>query len=511
MAATPNTLLIEGTFAELADELAQYIDAIRKVEKGVYAEITPALEALRGIDQIEEPSAAQRQQILSKRDEVLKKIVVAAQALNAAPEKGEKTLSVYIDLHVYTSNTIPRCTRRLTKMDSNTEITAAYNLLIHLIRQSSSVSMFLPRICGYLAKPFTSSPQHGSSLAISILSTIFNTLAPQDTGRYHVFLAILAVIRQAPSVFAFTALKSQLNTQLPIWIGSWDLDEEDLQRLHLAISDAAKEAGDYELSHSHLVSALQAIPPSEASSPEAHDLALRALLSALTSPSVFDFTPLTASDAIQSLRTSEPHLFELLEIFAADTLDVYEDSIKSTPLSAIHNLSASAEILQTKMRLLTLASLSASTPSRSLPYDTIANALRIPRADVEKWVIDTIRAGLVEGKLSQLKGEFLVHRATYRVFGEKQWAEIQGRLMVWRRSLENVLGVVRSEKEKFVRDEMAAAAAANAAAAAAANAEGGAQRGGERRRGGGGHHQQRQQHQVHEQQPREVELVGGGD
>ncbi|EDN09242.1 PCI domain-containing protein [Histoplasma capsulatum] len=480
MAATPNTLLIEGTFAELADELAQYIDAIRKVEKGVYAEITPALEVLRGIDQIEEPSAAQRQQILSKRDEVLKKIVVAAQALNTAPEK---------------------------------EITAAYNLLIHLIRQSSSVNMFLPRICGYLAKPFTSSPQHGSSLAISILSTIFNTLAPQDTGRYHVFLAILAVIRQAPSVFAFTALKSQLNTQLPIWIGSWDLDEEDLQRLHLAISDAAKEAGDHELSHSHLVSALQAIPPSEASSPEAHDLALRALLSALTSPSVFDFTPLTASDAIQSLRTSEPHLFELLEVFAADTLDVYEDSIKSTPLSAIHNLSASAEILQTKMRLLTLASLSASTPSRSLPYDTIANALRIPRADVEKWVIDTIRAGLVEGKLSQLKGEFLVHRATYRVFGEKQWAEIQGRLMVWRRSLENVLGVVRSEKEKFVRDEMAAAAAANAAAtaAAAANAEGGAQRGGERRRGGGGHHQQRQQHQMHEQQPREVELVGGGD
>ncbi|OJD22596.1 eukaryotic translation initiation factor 3 subunit M [Blastomyces percursus] len=464
MATAPNTLLIEGTFTELADELAQYIDAIRKVEKGVNAEITPALEALREMEQTEEPSAAQRQQILAKRDEILKKIVVAAPALNAAPEK---------------------------------EITAAYNLLIHLIRQSSSVNMFLPRICGYLAKPITSSPQHGSSLAISILSTIFNTLAPQDTGRYHVFLAILAVIRQTPSLFAFSALKSQLNTQLPTWLESWDLDEEDIQRLHVAISDAAKDAGDEELAHSHLVSALQAIPPSEASSTEAHDLALRVLLSALTSPSVFDFTPLIASDAIQSLRTSEPHLFELLEIFTADTLDAYEDSIKATPLSTIHNLSTSAEILQTKMRLLTLASLAASTPSRSLPYDSIANALRIPREDVEKWVIDTIRAGLVEGKLSQLKGEFLVHRATYRVFGEKQWAEVQGRLMVWRRSLENVLDVVRSEKEKFVREEMAAAAAA----------ESGVQRGGERRRGGGGHHQRQYQHE----QPREVELVGGGD
>jgi len=58
----------------------------------------------------------------------------------------------------------------------------------------------------------------------------------------------------------------------------------------------------------------------------------------------------------------------------------------------------------------------------------------------------------VEGKLSQMKQEFLVQRATYRVFGEKQWAEIQGRLMVWRRSLESVLGVIKSEREKFERE-----------------------------------------------------------
>ncbi|KAI5292628.1 hypothetical protein KEM52_006190, partial [Ascosphaera acerosa] len=41
-------------------------------------------------------------------------------------------------------------------------------------------------------------------------------------------------------------------------------------------------------------------------------------------------------------------------------------------------------------------------------------------------------------------------RATYRVFGEKQWAEVQGRLMVWRQGLENVLHVIRSEKERYV-------------------------------------------------------------
>ncbi|KAK2751955.1 hypothetical protein FQN55_008697 [Onygenales sp. PD_40] len=461
MAALPNTLLIEGSFAELADELAQYIDTLRNTqENGLHADVSPALDSLRAKEQLDqEPTPAQQKEILAQRDEVLKKIVVAAAVLNAAPEK---------------------------------EITAAYNLLIHLIRQSSSVNMFLPRICAYLAKPFTASPQHGSSLALSVLATVFNTLAPADEGRYHVFLAILGVIRSTPSASAFAALKPQLK-QLPTWLAAWELEEDDLQRLHLAISDAAKEAGDRELAHVHLVAALQAIPPSDSAITEARDIAVRALLSALTLPSVFDFTPLTSSDAIQGLRTSEPALFELLEIFAADTLDAYEDSIKTTPLASIHNLAESADVLQTKMRLLTLASLAASTPSRSLPYDTITSALRIQREDVEKWVIDTIRAGLVEGKLSQLKGEFLVQRATYRVFGEKQWAEVQGRLMVWRQSLENVLGVVRSEREKFVRDEMAAASAAES---------GQGQRGGERRRGGGHGHGHGQQ------QAREVDLVG---
>lgn len=255
------------------------------------------------------------------------------------------------------------------------------------------------------------------------------------------------------------------------------------------MADAAQTAGDVEMSLSHVIQALQTIPANESGSKEARDLAVRALTSALKLPGVFDFTPLTASDAIQALRSSDGTLFELFEIFTSDTLDAYEEFIAATPLSSISGgvLADADEALQNKMRLLTLASLAASTPSRSLAYSTIASALRVPVEDVEKWVIDTIRAGLVEGKLSQLRLEFLVHRATYRVFGDKQWTEVQGRLNVWRRSLESVLGVVRAERERFVREGMQAAAAAE-------EAKSGEKGKGERRRA---------------QQPREVELVGG--
>jgi len=64
------------------------------------------------------------------------------------------------------------------------------------------------------------------------------------------------------------------------------------------------------------------------------------------------------------------------------------------------------------------------------------------------WVIDVIRAGLVEGKLSQLNKQFLIHRCTYRTFGKHQWEEVGSRLETWKVSLKNVLEVVKAAREQ---------------------------------------------------------------
>lgn len=84
MPAPTNTLLIEGSFTELCEELAQYIDVLRSNEEGasVSTEIAPLLESLRQQEQNGEEAN------LGQRDELLKKIVGAAAVLNNAPEKG---------------------------------------------------------------------------------------------------------------------------------------------------------------------------------------------------------------------------------------------------------------------------------------------------------------------------------------------------------------------------------------------------------------------------------------
>ena len=167
---------------------------------------------------------------------------------------------------------------------------------------------------------------------------------------------------------------------------------------------------------------------------------------ALLSNTHFDFHDLTSLPTIQALEKSHEVYWELLEIFSEKELEDYND-FRDEHEGFVEEQGLSNSKLHRKMRLLTLASVAASTNSRELDYKRIAKALQIPSEDVEMWVIDVIRAGLVEGKLSQQKQVFLVHRTTYRVFGEKQWREVATRLDQWKESLRAVKEVISRERQ----------------------------------------------------------------
>lgn len=267
--------------------------------------------------------------------------------------------------------------------------------------------------------------------------------------RYHILSTIVRVIRATSN---FETLRPQLK-QLDQWLEVWDMEEEDTRKLYLAISDTAADAGEDEQSYNYLLRALRTFPSDEVASSEAKDLSLRALKTALTHPNHYDFQDLTDLDSIQALRNTEPVYFQLLEIFNSDVLDDFND-FKDEHEGWVEESGLDAGALNRKMRLLTLASIAAATgQTRSLPYGHIAKALQIPSEDVEMWVIDVIRAGLVEGKLSQLNQTFLIHRSTYRVFGENQWREVASRLHMWRNSLFGVLQVIQQEKAKFIQEK----------------------------------------------------------
>lgn len=183
----------------------------------------------------------------------------------------------------------------------------------------------------------------------------------------------------------------------------------------------------------------------EITSEDAQRLSLRAIRAALLSSTYFMFQDLRAIPSVQALSDSHPVYSQLLDIFAEQDLEDYND-FDDEHEGWIEQQKLDGDKLHRKMRLLTFASLAAATPSREIEYAKIAKALQVPGEEVEMWAIDVIRAGLVEGKLSQERSLFLVHKVTYRVFGQKQYRELATRVDHWRTTMQSVLGVLRQEQ-----------------------------------------------------------------
>jgi translation initiation factor 3 subunit M len=91
MPGRSNTLLIEGSFSELAEELSQYIDSVSKAEEGsgLRSEVESLLNTIREAEQSQDAQSVDESRSQSARDDALKMIVTKASVLNSAPERGQ--------------------------------------------------------------------------------------------------------------------------------------------------------------------------------------------------------------------------------------------------------------------------------------------------------------------------------------------------------------------------------------------------------------------------------------
>ncbi|KAM0256673.1 hypothetical protein ACHAQJ_004827 [Trichoderma viride] len=379
----PQLLFVDGSFEDLAREMAEYLKS----------------------DEAKQLLSEEKQ---APKEEVLSKLVAASSALSTVPEK---------------------------------EFTAASNLMIHLAMQSSDPKKLLPTLCSNLAKPLVNSPVHGAGLALNALVTIFNLLEPNEPIRARVLMEILKFLK-AHSMF--DGLRTYLE-KLPEWIESWGTDAELERKIYEEVAEVALESGEETIAYDFILKALRTFDGEGITSEDAQRLSLRALKMAIASNTHYLFQDLRAVPSVQALSDSQPVYSQLLDIFAEQDLEDYND-FNDEHKGWVEQQKLDVDKLYRKMRLLTFASLAATTPSREVEYAKITKALQIPQEEIETWAIDVIRAGLVEGKLSQQRQMFLVHKVTYRVFGQKQYQELATRVDHWRSTLQNVLVVLQQEQ-----------------------------------------------------------------
>ncbi|THH33481.1 hypothetical protein EUX98_g705 [Antrodiella citrinella] len=326
---------------------------------------------------------------------------------------------------------------------SEREIEGFFNLLFaHLLSlfpsESPQTKQYIPAILQAV-----SSSSEPSGTKYRVISNLFNTIPARSELRLPVQRTLVEI---ASTNYELEHL-SLSPAGVEKWLSEWDVSSEEKSAFLKLLVDAYATSGDADTSYQYLLSYVRSLPPSSA-----EPAAVQVIVAALRSLTVFDFDPLFRLDAVVAAKNHE--IFPLLQIFLNDGLSEYKAWESShSDLFAQYDLDKAQ--LERKIRLLSLASVAFQNIGHAVAYPVLAKALQLEQSEVEKWVIDAIRVGLVSGKLSQTTQTFHVARATARIFGREQWVILEKRLAAWKAGLVGVLEVVVSTKKKTGPDALA--------------------------------------------------------
>ncbi|WFD03035.1 hypothetical protein MOBT1_001724 [Malassezia obtusa] len=323
------------------------------------------------------------------------------------------------------------------------EVEGLFNLQMTLVvryfdgEERSALLLHLVQSVGDANAP---SAAERSVLKYRILANIFNVLPPAAPLRLDVFLALLSLASANGDVdFLQTALDA-----LPTWLAQWDVPAEKKNACLNSVAAALQapdcgpewvtKAYQFSLLHLRYISNETSI-----ASDQRRAEAEKIIADVLRLPKLFEM-----EEVLQVPVTAEldgQPIFALLKIFVAGT---HEDLAQwaSQNKAVLERLSLDFDALSRKMRLLDLATLCARSVSAEVSYADIAKVLDVSTEEVEAWVIDVIRAGLVSGKLSQVKQSFRVYRSTHRTFEKPQWESLETRLSQWQKSIQTLISTI---------------------------------------------------------------------
>ena len=405
------SVLSEGTLSDYVEECASFIS--RALPEGERPAFVQALHT--------RAAAADEEQDQEKRMQLVRAVV--ADLVHAVPGIMDGT---------------------------DREVEGVYNMLMVLVdrnfgeAEARDLLLYLVHIVGDMGV-------HACERTVvkyRIIANVFNMLPADSPVRLEVFEALLALaVHNGDLDYLNAALQS-----LPAWLVQWKVSPEQvhtcLQKVAAALRGSERaeyddRAFDFELMHlrwaSHETSLASDVRVS---------IAEHVIAAALRQPKLFDFAELVREPVVAELNNTP--IFSLLKIFVGGSrrdLDAW--LADGTNRATLERLTLDSGCLVHKMQLLDLSDLCAGSVSTEVTYAQIAETLGIDEADVESWVIDVIRAGLVSGKLSQVKRSFRVYRSAQRSFEKPQWQALLKRLEQWQVSIASLKESVRTEQTQL--------------------------------------------------------------
>lgn len=391
-------LVVDGTFEEQIDEIATYLDSLDQNESKVQEQVEQHIQQ-------------------DDKEAAIQAIVDSSSVLSNASEKGEFVRPARKELLVY------------HLADLYPDYEPSHNLFIHILLSSDNFSKHLSPALSDIGK--VPSFADGALVTYKILSTLYNNSPSQF--RLPIFNALLKLTKEHNLYELFGHRIQSIQSSLR----EWEASAEDSRAVYVALADLCQDAEDNTKATDFLTRAVETFTAGE----ESNSLTIRAVNAVLNEKERLTVDDLLILPAVKDLQHTSSGHYELLNLLSSGQL-ADAKQFNASHESFYSANSVSQPIVEYKFRILTVASLAARQDNRKLRYPDVSRALEVPESEVETWIIETIKSGLVEGKLSQPSSVFLVHRATYRTFEHEQWEEVSAKLASWKESLQGILEVI---------------------------------------------------------------------
>lgn len=283
----------------------------------------------------------------------------------------------------------------------------------------------------------------------AVLVSLFNILKSSSPEKAFVFLKIVAL---SVSTKTLNQYVPQL-PQLAEWLREWPVDVSVKREIVFSLAAGLKTQDLVDISKNSiplrgfLVSVVESDPEfTEA----AQILVKETLVDAGASLERTLYKPEILSSSVLSLegvKKLQGKSEEYYEALAAISVGDYAAFSKLTNPEIVKSA-----FYTSQARVTALAHLASNTSANELSYAQIGETVQLPgdAASVEPLIVDAVKAGLIQGRMSQLQQKFVVESAT--VVGpltDHHWEVIESRLQAWQRSLKSVIETSKKARNNY--------------------------------------------------------------
>lgn len=272
---------------------------------------------------------------------------------------------------------------------------------------------------------------------LSVLNTFFNFLPASSPARVYFIELILKIVTETNIEFAL--IQKPIGAHLVQWLTAAGASEAQTKSIFWQFITLDKQ---YTLESLNLIKKFTS--QFTLSLEELHTMIGFALAS-----SVVDVTFLVNNNVAQALQQNSSD--EKVSIFVKYTKG---ELISSVPQSV-------SQSVVEKSRILALTRFfveSENSGKNAFKYSEIPSELASSQEQFEKLLIDSIKAGVIEGKMNQVDQTFNLVRANRFVLaGDKEQLSqdlntVKKALLEWRHSLHNINQIVRDAKDNIVNN-----------------------------------------------------------